>query len=607
MTPSEIAERLASRVDQVSRHLLPNGKREGHEWRAGSTCGDSGKSLGVHLTGDKAGVWSDFSTGESGDLLDLWCAARNCDLRTALTEARLWLGISDIESGFQPKRTAKAYKRPERPRCSNVDKQSAVMHYLTEDRKLLPETLAQFKIAADGENIVFPFLREAELIGWKKLSIHRDDNGKKKITAAPEAEPCLFGWQALDPKTREVCITEGEIDAMTLHQCGLPALSVPSGGGTGGKQAWIECEWERLERFDEFVLCLDADEPGQAAAADIAARLGAHRCRIATFGPHKDANEALLHGATLEDFIGWIRGSRFVNPNGLRGAGEFVDEVLREFYPPAGSVIGLSLPWEKAKWLKFRPAELSIWSGYSGHGKSQMVGHAMIGGMANGESVCMASMELPARRLLHRLVRQAVGAAEPTPKAIRGALGWMGERLWLFDVTGTAKADDLLTVFRYAARRYRVTQFVVDSLAKCGIAEDDYSGQKAIVERLIDFAHEMNVHVHLVVHPRKGENENAPPGKMDVKGTGAITDMADNVLVCWRNKRKESKRNDRPDGAAEDTMRAGGDQDDDARIYVNKQRHDGSEGVIKLWFDSGSLQYLPDEYSRPTCYVESLR
>ena len=94
---------------------------------------------------------------------------------------------------------------------------------------------------------------------------------------------------------------------------------------------------------------------------------------------------------------------------------------------------------------------------------------------------------------------------------------------------------------------------------------------------------------------------------MDVKGTGAITDMADNVLVCWRNKRKESKRNDRPDGAAEDTMRAGGDQDDDARIYVNKQRHDGSEGVIKLWFDSGSLQYLPDEYARPVCYVDALR
>ena len=606
MNPTQVAERLASRVDQVARHLLPNGKREGHEWRAGSTGGESGKSLGVHLTGEKAGVWSDFATGESGDLLDLWCIARNCDLRAALTEAKLWLGIADIESGFQPKRTAKAYKRPEKPRCAKIPEQSAVSRYLIEERKLLPETLAQFKIAADGENIVFPFLRDGELIGWKKLSIHRD-NGKKKITAAPEAEPCLFGWQALDPKARHVCITEGEIDAMTLHQCGLPALSVPSGGGIAGKQAWIETEWVRLDRFDEFVLCLDSDEQGQAAAADIAARLGPHRCRIAVFGPHKDANEALQKGATLDEFIGWIRKSRFINPQGLRGAAEFVDEVIREFYPPDNAVIGMSLPWKKANWVKFRPAELTIWSGYSGHGKSQMLGHAMVAGMVDGETVCMASMELPARRLLHRIVRQAVGVAEPPRPAIHSALGWMGERLWLFDVTGTAKADDLLNVFRYAARRYRVSQFVVDSLAKCGIAEDDYSGQKALVEKLIDFAHEMNVHVHLVVHPRKGENENAPPGKMDVKGTGAITDMADNVLVCWRNKRKEGKRQDRPDNAAEETMREGGEADEDARIYVNKQRYDGTEGIIKLWFDPKSLQYLSDEHCRPVCYVESLR
>jgi twinkle protein len=30
------------------------------------------ESLKVHLTGDKAGIWQDFATGEGGDLLDLW-------------------------------------------------------------------------------------------------------------------------------------------------------------------------------------------------------------------------------------------------------------------------------------------------------------------------------------------------------------------------------------------------------------------------------------------------------------------------------------------------------------------------------------------------------
>ena len=88
MTPSEIASRLADRVNDVCHYLLPAGKREGSEWRVGSTNGEKGQSLGVHLKGDKAGVWCDFSTGETGDLLDLWRATRGCDMRTALSEAK---------------------------------------------------------------------------------------------------------------------------------------------------------------------------------------------------------------------------------------------------------------------------------------------------------------------------------------------------------------------------------------------------------------------------------------------------------------------------------------------------------------------------------------
>jgi twinkle protein len=76
---AELAALLARDAEGVARMLLPNGKREGHEWRAGSTDGEAGKSLGVHLTGAKAGVWCDFATGENGDLLDLW--ARSCGVR----------------------------------------------------------------------------------------------------------------------------------------------------------------------------------------------------------------------------------------------------------------------------------------------------------------------------------------------------------------------------------------------------------------------------------------------------------------------------------------------------------------------------------------------
>ena len=59
-TAAEIARLLAARVDQLVLDLLPTGHREGHEWRVGSIGGEPGHSLGVHLTGTKAGVWSDF-------------------------------------------------------------------------------------------------------------------------------------------------------------------------------------------------------------------------------------------------------------------------------------------------------------------------------------------------------------------------------------------------------------------------------------------------------------------------------------------------------------------------------------------------------------------
>jgi twinkle protein len=55
---------------------------------------------------------------------------------------------------------------------------------------------------------------------------------------------------------------------------------------------------------------------------------------------------------------------------------------------------------------------------------------------------------------------------------------WFSDRLWVFKLTGTAKADRLLEIFAYARRRYGIDLFVIDNLAKCGLDEEDYGGQK---------------------------------------------------------------------------------------------------------------------------------
>ncbi|RRU94258.1 toprim domain-containing protein [Stutzerimonas xanthomarina] len=596
MTPSEIAARLADRVNDVCHHLLPSGKRDGAEWRVGSTNGEKGQSLGVHLKGEKAGVWCDFSTGETGDLLDLWRATRGCDMRTALSEAKSYLGVSEprLES---PK--AKEFTRPDRPKCATPKPDSPVVAYL-KGRGLKAETIAKFKIAEQGRLIVFPYLRDGGLVHWKTIGIDRDENGKKTgIRTSPGTEPCLFGWQAIPADAREVTIVEGEIDAMTAWQYGKPALSVPFGGGSGNKQAWIEHEYSNLERFDTIYLCLDADEEGEKATEEIIKRLGRERCRLVSLGC-KDFNYALDTLMLTEDDIDECYAkAKNLDPEKLAGVLDFADEVCAEFFEKNPTVSGMEVPWDKARdTIRFRTSELTVWTGWSGHGKSQLLNYLAFHGMRKGEKFCIASMEMPARRTLQRMVRQAAGLCYPTRGYINAILESLSGKLWIYDQVGSAKTSEMLETFRYAARRYGVTHFIVDSLAKLGMAEDDYNGQKQAMEALVGFAHEMGVHVHLVAHPRKAEDESKAPGKLDVRGGAILTDLADNVVTVWRNKKKEEALKA---GSPEDVERY--EAQSDVHMIISKQRLTGEEGKIPLWFDPASAQYLERAESKPRQWV----
>jgi twinkle protein len=266
----EIKQRLAERVLEVAQMLLPAGRKESNEWRAGSTAGEKGQSLGVHLSGPKSGIWSDFNTGEGGDILDLWCSARKISLSDVLGEARNWLGVSRPVPYRDPR---PAYVRPPKPRCGPP--KNAVLDYLTVNRNLPKAAIDAYKIGEDGNRIIFPFLLPDGTLALAKAREAAD--GAKPMPTAAGCEPVLFGWQVVPPNAREITLTEGEIDAASMMAYGFPALSVPFGGGAKGKQNWIENEFERMERFERIYLALDMDEPGEQAAAEIASRLGRHR------------------------------------------------------------------------------------------------------------------------------------------------------------------------------------------------------------------------------------------------------------------------------------------------------------------------------------------
>ncbi len=102
MTPDagEVSRMLAACIEALARELLPAGRRQGAEFVAPSPWGGSKRGLSVRLTGNKAGVWADFSGDRRGDALDLVASVQfGGDRGAALRWARAWLGLA---SGVAP-------------------------------------------------------------------------------------------------------------------------------------------------------------------------------------------------------------------------------------------------------------------------------------------------------------------------------------------------------------------------------------------------------------------------------------------------------------------------------------------------------------------------
>jgi twinkle protein len=611
MDITEIKSRLNDRVEDVCRVLLPLGKRAGAEWRVGSVGGEEGRSLGVHLAGAKSGLWMDFATGkDGGDLIDLIAAVKGLGLAESVKWAKDFLGISAPK--FSPAVPPKKFKRPDRPKGVQTP-QFAVRDYLM-GRGLSPATIEAFQVAEiecrrfrrkrggyyEGATIVFPFktARDGELCLLKFLAVDRpviEGEGKPERLqdVSPDAEPILFGWQAFPARSREVVICEGEINAMSLAQYGMPALAPPFGAGKGAKQAWIEREWERLEQFERIVLVFDKDEAGEEAVRDLVDRLGRHRCFVAPPCPdgHKDPNDCLRFGVPLERMVAWITAAEPRDPEELRPAESYTDAVLETFAPATEREQGYSMPISGLERFRTRLGELTLWSGFTGHGKTEVLNWVHMSSLLRrGERSCIGSYEMPAPRLLHRCTRQLSGTETPSPDHIRACMSWLAGKLWIHEREDRrANLESILSTFLYAYRRYGVRYFVIDSLMRCGIKEDDYPAQSEFAYRLATFCMQYQVHIDLVAHGKKQDSDKVETDTQGVKGAGGLADQAHNVVIVARNTRKEMRNE------------SGGP---DGWIRVVKQREgNGWLGSVEIYFDPKSKQYSGEEWFTPTPIV----
>lgn len=272
----------------------------------------------------------------------------------------------------------------------------------------------------------------------------------------------------------------------------------------------------------------------------------------------------------------------------VRPASDYEHEVMHVLAPAFDTPKHPKLPFLNA-WLYFAPGEVTLWAGFNGSGKSMIQGQVLTEFATQGQKVCIASFEMKPAKTLARAIRQHTGQQVPTQDQVGMFMRRTNGSLWMYDQQGTVKPDRMVAVIKHCAEVLKCQHIAIDSLMKCVRGTDDYNGQKEFVDQLTACARDYGVHIHLVAHLKKGEGDERMPTRMDVSGSGAISDLVDNVILVWRNKKKERDS---------DAGKAVNDTDPDSVLICDKSRNGEWEGRVKLWYDRASLKFTDQQRGR---------
>lgn len=333
---------------------------------------------------------------------------------------------------------------------------------------------------------------------------------------------------------------------------------------------------------------------------------------LARLERHREAFEIELH-----------RGA--VTPRYIKAAGDFAEEVWATFFGAQSNEIpGYTLPIEFK--LKIRPKEVTLVTGDDGCGKSTFLNYCCIHlahQMPEGEKVMVASFEEPPEAQIWGLTVQLCGTREfPDSNAgqakFRASMSWLHKRILFYAFMGIADWRDVLDSFRYAAKNLGVKVFVLDSVMRIGIQDDDYAAQGLVAALFGQFAIEYGVHVFLVIH----ENKGADKGKAKVRGSKLWTANASNVVKIERNMEKGEKLDDIK--AEYDELMAlppgkgsAGDQKKleenrqywrekwDSHAILLKQRRKGTQQNASkfFWYDWRNFQFKEHRHEQPVDWL----
>lgn len=142
--------------------------------------------------------------------------------------------------------------------------------------------------------LAIPYITPAGVVNMSFRCIKDHDHGAvgcKKYYQHEGLCANLYYVQAVEDAVDFMCLAEGELDALTLNICGIPALGV--GGATKWEPHWTEV----LDDFQYVYVMLDGDDAGEKFGAKVIKHIP-HAVRIA-MPPDEDVNSMYVKQGKL--------------------------------------------------------------------------------------------------------------------------------------------------------------------------------------------------------------------------------------------------------------------------------------------------------------------
>jgi twinkle protein len=457
------------------------------------------------------------------------------------------------------KGTANEYQKREfvkpLPRLETLSKKSIEFF---EKRGISNNTLIRFGITEakewmpqfekDVQTICFNYFRNDELVNIKFRG------PQKSFKLSKDSELIFYNLDSIKGE-KEVVIVEGEMDCLTLHECGIyNVVSVPNGASKGSlKLEYLDNCWREFEGIEKAVIATDGDEAGIVLRDELIRRIGKEKCFTVSYPPEcKDANEVLMSHSKQAVAL-MIEQAEPMPIEGLISMPEMVDEVL-DYYEhgyPLGKEAGID---EFDQLLTFYPGQLTTITGIPGSGKSEFVDWLMARlSSKHGWTWGICSFECPPQihvtKLAEKFVDKAFGfRKDPSHRMNTDELGYALEmvkkhfhfiNLSLIDVT----MEGLIKKAEELVKRKGINGLLFDPW---NCIEHKYEGESetkyvlTCLNNLINFLDRYKVHGFLVAHPTKLMKDKTSkkydvPTMYNISGSAHFFNRTHNGMSIYRD------------------------------------------------------------------------